>query len=57
VVTQRDYANAKGNLIASAELYSTLVEGALVLVAVYFVAYINRGEPQPDRKVCLRFLS
>ncbi|KAJ7879734.1 hypothetical protein B0H14DRAFT_3771460 [Mycena olivaceomarginata] len=32
VVTQRDYTDAEGNLIAPAELYSTLVEGTLVLV-------------------------
>ncbi|KAJ7724350.1 hypothetical protein B0H14DRAFT_2641568 [Mycena olivaceomarginata] len=37
--------------------YSTLVEGTLILVTVYFAAYImkdqdnDRGEPQPDRKV------
>jgi hypothetical protein len=43
VVTQRDYANVEGNLIAPAELYSTLVEDTLVLVTVY--TYINRGEP------------
>ncbi|KAJ7847481.1 hypothetical protein B0H14DRAFT_2583567 [Mycena olivaceomarginata] len=49
VVTQRDYANAEGNLIAPAELYSTLIEDTLVLVTVY--TYINRGELQPDRKV------
>ncbi|KAJ7838946.1 hypothetical protein B0H14DRAFT_3869894 [Mycena olivaceomarginata] len=57
VVTQRDYTDAEGNLIAPAELYSTLVEGTLVLVTVYFATYImkdqtnDRGEPQPDRKV------
>ncbi|KAJ7101112.1 hypothetical protein C8R44DRAFT_988393 [Mycena epipterygia] len=57
VVTQCDYADAEGNLIAPAELYSTLVEGTLVLVTVYFATYImkdqknDRGEPQPDRKV------
>ncbi|KAJ6622357.1 hypothetical protein B0H10DRAFT_2342263 [Mycena sp. CBHHK59/15] len=57
VVTQRDYANVDGKLIAPAELYSTLVEGTLVLVTVYFATYImkdqknDRGEPQPDRKV------
>ncbi|KAF7355816.1 ATP-dependent DNA helicase [Mycena venus] len=57
VVTQRDYVDADGNLIAPAELYSTLVEGTLVLVTVYFATYImkdqknDRGEPQPDRKV------
>jgi hypothetical protein len=57
VVTQRDYANTEGDLIVSAELYSTLVEGTLVFVTVYFVTYINRGEPQPDKKVCLRLLN
>ncbi|KAJ7892317.1 hypothetical protein B0H14DRAFT_3688500 [Mycena olivaceomarginata] len=57
VVTQRDYTDAEGNLIAPAELYSTLVEGTLVLVTVYFATYImkdqknDRGEAQPDRKV------
>ncbi|KAJ6618446.1 hypothetical protein B0H10DRAFT_2217754 [Mycena sp. CBHHK59/15] len=57
IVTQRDYANVDGKLIAPAELYSTLVEGTLVLVTVYFATYImkdqknDRGEPQPDRKV------
>ncbi|KAJ7937500.1 hypothetical protein B0H13DRAFT_1852467 [Mycena leptocephala] len=45
VVTQRDYADAEGNLIAPAELYSTLVEGTLVLDQKN-----DRGEPQPDRK-------
>jgi hypothetical protein len=59
VVTQRDYTDAEGNLIAPAELYSTLVEGTLVLVTVYFATYImkdqknDRGEAQLDRKVCL----
>ncbi|KAJ6623328.1 hypothetical protein B0H10DRAFT_1944047 [Mycena sp. CBHHK59/15] len=58
VVTQCDYANVDRKLIAPAELYSTLVEGTLVLVTVYFATYImkdqknDRGEPQPDRKVC-----
>ncbi|KAJ6599657.1 hypothetical protein B0H10DRAFT_2231148 [Mycena sp. CBHHK59/15] len=56
VVTQRDYANVDGKLIAPAELYSMLVEGTLVLLTVYFATYImkdqknDRGEPQPDRK-------
>ncbi|KAJ7830083.1 hypothetical protein B0H14DRAFT_2593571 [Mycena olivaceomarginata] len=56
VVTQRDYTDAEGNLIAPAELYSTLVEGTLVLVTVYFATYImkdqknDRGEAQLDRK-------
>ncbi|KAJ6569068.1 hypothetical protein B0H19DRAFT_1124452 [Mycena capillaripes] len=60
VVTQRDYTDTEGNLIAPGELYSTLTEGTLVLVTVYFVTYVmkdlknDRGEPQADRKVCAR---
>ncbi|KAJ7031474.1 hypothetical protein C8F04DRAFT_1110354 [Mycena alexandri] len=57
VVTQRDYTDANGNLIAPSELYSTLTEGTLVLVTVYFATYVmkdlktDRGDPQVDRKV------
>jgi hypothetical protein len=59
MVTQCNYTNTEGNLIAPAELYSMLVKGTLVLVTVYFTTYImkdqkgDRGEPQQDRKVCL----
>ncbi|KAJ6589763.1 hypothetical protein B0H19DRAFT_1104650 [Mycena capillaripes] len=57
VVTQRDYTDSDGKLIAPGELYSTLTEGTLVLVTVHFVTYVmkdlknEKGDPQIDRKI------
>ncbi|KAJ7790967.1 hypothetical protein B0H14DRAFT_3568348 [Mycena olivaceomarginata] len=57
VLTQREYHDLNGNLIAPGELYGTLTEGTLVLVTVSFVAYImtdqttERGLPASDKKI------
>ncbi|KAJ7776485.1 hypothetical protein DFH07DRAFT_980635 [Mycena maculata] len=57
VLTQRDYHDLNGNLIAPGVLYGTLTEGTLVLVTVSFVTYImtdqktDRGLPASDKKI------
>ncbi|KAJ7018927.1 hypothetical protein C8F04DRAFT_1198337 [Mycena alexandri] len=59
VVTQCDYTNTDGNLIAPGELYSTLNGGTPVLV--YVATYVmkdfkhNRGDMQVDRKLLRTF--
>ncbi|KAJ6567481.1 hypothetical protein B0H10DRAFT_1071410 [Mycena sp. CBHHK59/15] len=57
VLTQRDYHDLNGNLIAPGELYRTLTESTLVLVTVSLVTYImtdqktERGLPVSDKKI------
>ncbi|KAJ7035235.1 hypothetical protein C8F04DRAFT_1182401 [Mycena alexandri] len=59
VVTQCDYTNTDGNLIAPGELYSTLNGGTPVLV--YVVTYVmkdfkhDRGDMQVNRKLLSTF--
>ncbi|KAJ7765890.1 hypothetical protein DFH07DRAFT_1014444 [Mycena maculata] len=56
-LTQRDYTDREGKLIAPEELYATLTEGTLVLVMVSLATYIipgqksDKGAPLQAKKI------
>ncbi|KAJ6597301.1 hypothetical protein B0H10DRAFT_2441748 [Mycena sp. CBHHK59/15] len=56
-LTQRDYTDKDGKLIAPEELYATLTEGTLVLVMLSLATYVitdqksDKGTPLKDKKI------